>query len=78
MNNLIAASALAVLLLVVDLSSTKSAAQSNVPFIATDDLRNDLRCMGNKEVLSPHLEALAERGRLLTRHSLAQAVRLCR
>lgn len=68
------ASAFVVLLMIVGLNSARSAERPNVLFIAADDLRNDLRCMGNKEVLSPHIDALAERGRLFTRAYCQQAV----
>ena len=66
MKNLIAAFAFVMLLLVVGLNSARSADRPNVLFIAADDLRNDLRCMGNKDVLTPHLDALAERCLLYT------------
>ena len=74
MKNLIAAFAFVMLLLVVGLNSARSADRPNVLFIAADDLRNDLRCMGNKDVLTPHLDALAERGRLFTHAYCQQAV----
>ena len=39
----------------------------NVLFIAVDDLRPELRCYGNKEIHSPNIDALAERGTLFER-----------
>ena len=39
----------------------------NILFIAVDDLRPELNCFGNKEVHSPHLDALAARGTLFER-----------
>ena len=74
MKKLAPASALVVFLFVVALVPARAADRPNVLFIAADDLRNDLRCLGNKEVLSPHLDALAERGRLFTRAYCQQAV----
>ncbi len=56
------------------LSSASYADKPNVLFIAADDLRNDLGCLGNTEVLSPHLDALAARGRLFTHAYCQQAV----
>lgn len=54
--------------------STTFAERPNVLFIAADDLRNDLACLGHPEVQSPHLDALAERGRLFTQAYCQQAV----
>ena len=54
--------------------SAKAAEKLNVLFIAADDLRADLRCMGNKEVLTPNLDALAAGGRLFNRAYCQQAV----
>jgi iduronate 2-sulfatase len=51
-----------------------AANKPNVLFIAADDLRNDLGCLGNPEVLSPHLDSLATRGRLFTHAYCQQAV----
>lgn len=44
-----------------------SAEQMNVLFIAVDDLRPELNCYGEKEILSPHIDALAARGTLFER-----------
>jgi iduronate 2-sulfatase len=48
--------------------------QIQCAIIAEDDLRNDLGCLGNREVLSPHLGALAARGRLLHKAYCQQAL----
>ena len=40
----------------------------NVLFIAIDDLRNDLGCLGVEHAQTPHLDALAEQGRIFTHH----------
>jgi iduronate 2-sulfatase len=46
----------------------------NVLFICTDDLRCDLGCYGNTEVVSPHVDALAGRGTLFERAYCQQTV----
>ena len=46
----------------------------NVLFIAADDLRCDLGCMGHPLVKTPHLNALAARGRLFTHAYCQQAL----
>jgi iduronate 2-sulfatase len=53
---------------------TAQAEPPNVLFIAADDLRNDLGCLGNPEVRSPNLDRLAARGRLFTHAYCQQAV----
>lgn len=40
----------------------------NVLFIAYDDLRPDLNCYGNKEIVSPNIDTLAKRGVLFSSH----------
>ncbi|WP_372726078.1 sulfatase [Novipirellula sp.] len=52
----------------------RAAERPNVLFIAADDLRNDLRCLGNSEVLTPNIDALAEQGRLFTHAYCQQAL----
>ena len=38
----------------------------NVLFIAVDDLRPELGCYGNKEIITPHFDALAREGMIFT------------
>ena len=52
----------------------KAEQRPNVLFIAADDLRNDLGCLGNTEVISPHLDSLAKQGRLFTHAYCQQAL----
>ena len=40
----------------------------NVLFISIDDLRNEMGALGVEHARTPHLDALAESGRLFTRH----------
>ena len=46
----------------------------NVLFIAVDDMRCDLNCYGNSQVISPHIDSLASHGTLFTRAYCQQAV----
>jgi len=61
-------------LLLPTLSAVEAGENPNVLFIAADDLRCDLHCMGNTEVQTPNLDALAGRGRLFTSAYCQQAV----
>jgi len=54
-------------LLFVLASSSFAVEKLNVLFIAVDDLRPELRCYGNEEIRSPHIDALAARGTLFER-----------
>ena len=51
-----------------------SAAKPNVLFIAIDDLRADLACYGNPQIISPNIDALATSGTLFNRAYCQQAV----
>ncbi len=55
-------SALAVALLLPAVESTAAAPRKNILFIAVDDLRAQLGCYGDTEVISPNIDRLAARG----------------
>ncbi|MFW6163179.1 MAG: sulfatase-like hydrolase/transferase, partial [Planctomycetota bacterium] len=46
----------------------------NVLFLAVDDLRPQTRCYGREKMVTPHIDALAERGTLFLRAYCQQAV----
>lgn len=46
----------------------------NVLFIAVDDLRPDLNCYGNAQIVSPHIDRLASDGMMFTNASTQQAI----
>lgn len=48
-----------------------AAAPPNVLFIAVDDLRPELRCYGESHMVTPHIDALANQGRLFRNHYVA-------
>ncbi len=54
--------------------SKRTPPDKNVLFIAVDDLRPDLRCYGNPDVVSPHIDRLASRGLTFLRHYCQEAV----
>ncbi len=53
---------------------TKPARKTNVLFIAVDDLRPQLGCYGQKQILSPNIDRLASQGLLFERAYCQQAV----
>ncbi|MBA4030194.1 MAG: iduronate-2-sulfatase [Planctomyces sp.] len=56
------------LLLWIQFASSALAAQPNLLILCIDDLRPDLGCYGVKSVPTPHIDELASRGRVFTRH----------
>ncbi len=46
----------------------------NVLFISVDDLRPDLRCYGNPDIVSPHIDRLSSQGLTFIRHYCQEAV----
>ena len=57
-----------------DAKSAKKKKRPNILFIAVDDLRPELGCYGVKEIKTPNLDRLAERGVLFNRAYCQQAV----
>lgn len=50
------------------ISSSQAGEKTNVLLICVDDLRPELNCYGVDYIHSPHMDALAARGRAFTRH----------
>ena len=63
---------LALILCLIHQISAKE--RPNVLFIIADDLRAELGCLGDRHIISPHLDRLASRGRLFTRAYCQQTV----
>ena len=59
---------LLLLLLALALPMAPASGRPNVLFLAVDDLRNDLGCLGATHVPTPAIDRLAASGRLFTRH----------
>jgi len=62
------------LLPLLALGATQDGGRLNVLFISVDDLRPELGCAGDRDVMSPHIDALAARSLLFTRAYCQQAV----
>ena len=60
--------------IVHDSAAAERAARRNVLFIAVDDLRPTLGCYGDEVAVTPHLDALAERGTTFLRAYCQQSV----
>ena len=58
----------AFLSLLVALSVQAEETRPNILLICVDDLRPELKCYGVDYIRSPHIDALAERGRIFPRH----------
>lgn len=56
------------------LARRSSSRKMNVLFIAVDDLRPQLGCYGQRQIISPHIDHLASRGLLFERSYCQQAV----
>jgi len=56
------------LLTLLTLAQPAQAKRPNVLFIAVDDLRPELGCYGERQMITPRLDQLARQGRLFKRH----------
>ena len=55
-------------------SDSKAAEKPNILFIMVDDLRPDLNCYGNEQIISPNIDKLASEGILFERAYVQQAI----
>lgn len=74
MNRLPAYAAMAALCLAAASLDAAATRRPNVLFLASDDLRNNLGCLGDPVAKTPHLDALAGRGVLFERAYCQQAL----
>ncbi|MDP1590344.1 MAG: sulfatase-like hydrolase/transferase, partial [Prosthecobacter sp.] len=61
------------LLAFITLASSLTAQPLNILLITADDMGLQLGCYGDKAIRTPHLDALAKRGRLFENAYVAQA-----
>ncbi len=62
------------LLSLIGIHQSSAAERPNVLFISADDLRTDLNCYGQTDVITPHFDRLATEGVLFDRAYCQQAV----
>jgi len=73
-RNFLALSAAAAALPAIPESTRAAQSRPNVLFIAVDDLRPQLNCYGNKQIVSPNIDRLAREGLLFERTYCQQAI----
>ncbi|MFT4690695.1 MAG: iduronate 2-sulfatase [Limisphaerales bacterium] len=64
----------ALLLFIAIATAAPAASKLNVLLLVADDLRAELGCLGDRQIISPNIDRLANRGRLFTRAYCQQAV----
>ena len=65
---------LALLILLAGILSASATKQPNILFIAVDDLKPMLGCYGTKDIKSPNIDRLADRGMVFLNNSCQQSV----